>query len=405
MSGDKLIKVCTISIFVMVLVLGSIVPFFMPQKDYSDRENRMLETKPQLSAKDIVEGDCQKQYENYLSDHFVGRDRWTALAAGLEKMVGKRDINGVYIGKDGYLLERYGRSDFDRERIEDNAKRLADCINALTQMYGKEHVSCIMVPSKTQAMADKLPKFASNYDENKIIKKLQKKLNDKEQLMDASEILQEHKGEYIYYRTDHHWTSLGAYYTYTAWAKKQGYTPKTLADFDRKIIFDDFLGTTYNKVHLVVPKDEVELFRFPKDEPLTVREDGEEETASSLYFPKEGEKGFNRYNVFLSKNTFKIEIDTQADTGKTLILVKDSFANCFVPFLLEEYDKIIMLDFRYGKTKLGEILNEYEDVTDILVMYNTVKFAKDTNLRCLTVDGKKPDSMEKFDAEEFFSDF
>ena len=123
--------------------------------------------------------------------------------------------------------------------------------------------------------------------------------------------------------------------------------------------------------------------------------------ADSIYFPEEAARGFNKYNVFFSKNTFKIVITTEAGTGKSLLLVKDSFANCFVPFLTEDYDQIIMIDYRYGKVPVGDIMEQYEGITDVLVMFNSEKFMQNTKLSKLADVGGGETGMKKFNLEDF----
>ena len=167
------------------------------------------------------------------------------------------------------------------------------------------------------------------------------------------------------------------------------------------MVFDDFYGTTYNKVHVNVPKDQVTLFKNASQEAVHVNMDDGDVEADTLYFPKEAKEGFNRYNVFLSKNTFQIEITTKAKTGKTLLLIKDSFANCFVPFLTENYDRIILIDYRYGKLPIGQILDKYEDITEVLVMFNTEKFMQNTKLAGLANAEKKKQTLEEFNPDDF----
>lgn len=129
--------------------------------------------------------------------------------------------------------------------------------------------------------------------------------------------------------------------------------------------------------------------------------DDGELVAGSVYFPEEAEKGFNKYNIFFSKNTFKIVVTTEAGTGKSLLLVKDSYANCFVPFLAEDYDQIIMVDYRYGKVPVKDIMEQYKDITDVLVMFNTEKFMQNTKLSKLADIGKGETGMKKFNPDDF----
>ena len=107
--------------------------------------------------------------------------------------------------------------------------------------------------------------------------------------------------------------------------------------------------------------------------------------------------------MFLGGNTFLVDIKTTAHTGRTLLLLKDSFANAFVPFLTEDYDRILMVDVRYGSQKMETILEENEDITDVLVLYNTEKLMQNRKLSRLKLTPdkkKKKDSIKEFDLDD-----
>lgn len=399
MKKTELTLLC---VFCVLLFGGALASAICPDREYSVIENRELAQKPTFTKKQFLKGKYQKKQEAYLSDQFPLRDRWVDLSAMLQAAIGKRDINDVYIGKGGYLLERYGESDFDTEQIEENINTLSSFLNDMWKVYGERHVSCMMIPMKALALSDRLPAFAPVPERNKIMTALKSRLSYPHMCLDLHTTLQEHQKEYIYYRTDHHWTTLGAYYAYQAWAEHTAQaTPYPLGHYERETVFTDFYGTTYNKAHVKVPADSVELFHHPGEDNVHVSMDDGETEADTVYFPQEAKQGFNRYNVFFSKNTFQVEVTTEAKTGKELLLVKDSFANCFVPFLLEDYDRIIMLDYRYGKTPVGKILGENEDITDILVLFNTEKFMQNTKLGKLADTEKRGQTLEEFHMEDF----
>lgn len=397
------IKKSGILLFCAMLAGCAAIYYILPQKEYSVIENRSLETKPEWTLEDFLTGDYQERYETYLNDQMFLRDNWVSLAAAMERLAGKKEVNGVYIGKDGYLLEKYSNSDFEDAQIEENITILSSFLNDATASYGKEHVTCLMIPDKADAMPDKLPAHANaNIEKDRFVTaELCRRLQEPEILLDTGPILREHQDEYIYYRTDHHWTTLGAYYAYCAWADQTGHSAGQPEDYDRETIFTDFYGTTYNKAHIKVPRDHVELFHSQKETGIQINEDEGEIVSDSFYFPETAAEGFNRYNVFLSKNTAKIQITTKAKTNRSLLLVKDSFANCFVPFLAGDYDEILMVDCRYGKENVRDLLAEHDEITDVLVMYSTKKFMQDTNLGALDGESKK---METFDADSFFDE-
>lgn len=395
-------KVATIIIFCLMLSVGSLATFLLPEKEFSLMENRELQKKPKFSKKKLIKGRYQKQYESYLSDQFFCRDRWVRLSVGVQVALGKRDINGVYVGKDGYLLERSRERDFDAAQVKENVEYLTVFLNETAKRYGKKHVSCMMVPSKAQALPNRLPDFAPRVSQNNVLDFLKGRLRYSELLFDVADEMQKHKQEYIYYRTDHHWTTLGACYAYSAWAEKTGQaTPHKPDYYKRETVFTDFYGTTYNKAPVNVPADSVEVFHSRGDKNVRVDMNDGEVISDSLYFKEAALKGRNRYEVFFSKNTFQIEISTNAGTGKTLLLIKDSFANCFVPFLTEDYDRIIMLDYRYGKIPAGRILNIYKEITDVLVLFETEKFMKNTKLEKLADIQAEGGGMEEFDPADF----
>lgn len=389
-----------ILVFVLLLAAGAVSVFIHEQREYSELENRTLQQKPAFSYKKVLKGTYQKQYEAYLSDQFPGRDSWVDMAVSMEAVMGKKDINGVYLGRDGYLLEKSTAEETEKEQVEENINILSSFLNDMEKDYGKEHVSCLMVPSKDQAIPDRLPAFAQTEDRQWVVDTLKQKVTTPDHVFDLKQTMEAHQNEYIYYRTDHHWTTLGAFYAYQAWMQKMGAKAQPLEAYRRETVYRDFYGTTYNKVHVKVPADEVEVFHSKGEDSVQVNMDEGEKKAETLYFPEKAEEGFNRYDLFLSGNTFQIEITTGAHTGKTLLLVKDSFANCFVPFLTQDYDRIILIDYRYGKTAVGTLRSRY-DVTDVMVLFNVDKFMKHTKLAKLAETKKRKQTLKEFNPEDF----
>lgn len=395
------IKITGIAAFCLTLVGCFALSCISPQKEYSQAENRALETKPEISLSDIRSGDYQSHYEKYLNDQIFLRDAWVKLAVTMERLIGKQDINNVYIGKDGCLIEKYKESDFNQAQIEENIGILSGFLNDAVRRYGKNNVSCMMLPSKADALPDKLPAYAGTYDKADTVLALEGRLDEPGILLSVDKVLRQHQDEYIFYRTDHHWTTLGAYYAYCAWADLTGHSAKPIGAYRRETVFKDFYGTTYQKAPMDVPMDSVELFHGKGETGIRVIEDDGDIVSDSFYFMEEASRGFNRYNVFFSKNTAKIQVHTKAGTGRRLLLVKDSFANCFVPFLAEDYDEILMVDCRYSKGSIRSVMEEHGKITDVLVMYNLEKFMQETNLNSLE---EGAETMEEFNMDDFFGE-
>ena len=378
----KKAKIMVIALFVGILGTFFLVTAMLPKKEFSVTENRVLEQRPEFLLEDILSGDYQETYETYLNDQFVARDRWVDLAVGVEKLAGRRDVNGIYVGKDGYLLEKYGDGDFDERTSADAVGALGEFLNEMAAQYGEEHVDCLFVPGKAAALPEKLPPYAEPFDEQEILRAVSGELEQPKIVLDLTQTMNEHQDEYIYYRTDHHWTTLGAYYAYAAWCEKHGNTAAPLTAYGRETVSDDFYGTSYNKSHQRVQADTVELFQSADLQSVhVIWNDGEKESDSPYRKDLAGEN--DKYRVFFDGNTAKITIDTSCQNEKTLLLLKDSYANCFVPFLFGDYSRIVMIDLRYQADCIYDILAEEPDITDVMVLYNVEKFLQDGNMDLL----------------------
>lgn len=364
-----------------------------PKSDFSVKEKRALQELPHLDLEDIQSGNFQQEYENYLSDHFVGRSEFVRFKTRMEAALGKKEMNGVYLGKDDYLLEEYLPEDFDADWVLGNIWCLSDFLNFMLCDYGEEHVRCMFVPSKANVLTDKLPQYADTYDTSYVVEDLRKDLSENLDMpanldlviTDLTETLREHQEEYIYYRTDHHWTMKGAYYAYAAYQESLGLPAKGWEDFVWKQVCDNFYGTTFDKVQIAGQADSISVIETAV-EPELLYYDGEKNWKTNSYYEPKALSGEDQYTYFLGGNTAEIQISTGMKNGKVLLLLKDSYSNSFVEYLAEDYERIYMIDLRYSRKDVFTIMDEiYEkdEITDILVLYNIEKFMNDNNLDLL----------------------
>jgi hypothetical protein len=205
-------------------------------------------------------------------------------------------------------------------------------------------------------------------------------------ILDLTGALSEHSDEYIYYRTDHHWTTLGAYYAYCAYKEMRGEQPFSQEQYTVREVAQDFYGTTYDKIQKCKTADTISKWELNgEDAAVQVSfDDGEMEWDSCYDESYLSEK--DKYSYFFGGNTAKIRIATGADNGKCLLLLKDSYSNSFVEFLLPDYEYIYMIDLRYTQEDIYTMMEEIDaehPISDVLVMYNTEKFMQDTNLDAL----------------------
>lgn len=356
----------------MVLLLGLAGKEALShQRTYSPVEKRELQTRPEISITKVLDGRFQKKYESYLRDQFPGRDHWVSFQTDMELFMGKNEIHNVYIGKNHYLLEHYTEKEFDPQQISKNLQALEKFVGKAKQ---NADVHVMMVPTKSWVLREKLPAFAPHYKEQKFYDALQQKLEKEDVLISVEPVLDAHKEEEIYYRTDHHWTTLGA------WCAYEQYTKAVGGDLQRaqgkkkfRCISKDFYGTTYAKINYARQADKIEIYE-PADKLRVVYNMGEKKT-KTLY-DVSFLKTADQYSVFTGGNQAVLEITGGKKNGKTLLLIKDSFANSILPFLAEDYEKLVVVDLRQLNVS-GDRLLEMFSPTDILILYNSAQFAQD----------------------------
>lgn len=356
----------------MVLLLGLAGKEALShQRTYSPVEKRELQTRPEISITKVLDGRFQKKYESYLRDQFPGRDHWVSFQTDMELFMGKNEIHNVYIGKNHYLLEHYTEKEFDPQQISKNLQALEKFVGK-TKQNADVHV--MMVPTKSWVLREKLPAFAPHYKEQKFYDALQQKLEKEDVLISVEPVLDAHKEEEIYYRTDHHWTTLGAWYAYEQYTKAVG------GDLQRaqgkkkfRCISKDFYGTTYAKINYARQADKIEIYE-PADKLRVVYNMGEKKTKTLYDFSFL--KTADQYSVFTGGNQAVLQITGGIKNGKTLLLIKDSFANSILPFLAEDYEKLVVVDLRQLNVS-GDRLLEMFSPTDILILYNSAQFAQD----------------------------
>ena len=360
-------KLITI-MFCLLLLAGIALHLLLPDRYYSELEKRKLEQAPKLSWTAVRSGAFGDQTERYLADQFPGRDAWVTVKTAAELLSGKRESGGVYFADDGYLMEVH-RS-FSGRQLAQNAKALAQLSEALELSGIRMRV--MPVPTADWILRDKLPAFAPVADQDAVIAALR---SAGLPVLDVSEALRAHADEEIYYRTDHHWTTLGAYYAYAAWMADLGAEAEPISAWASEILTDRFRGTTYNKVNYPLAAwDRIEARR--KDTARTVDYNGGVYVTDSIY-ERKYLNSRDPYAVFLNSNQPRTVI-SGAGTGRLLIL-KDSYANCFAQFPLDDFEQTHLIDLRFFRGSVQQYIAE-NGITEVLVLYNIPNLTEDRAL-------------------------
>lgn len=363
------------SIFIIALFCGFLFVFgavfcARPVSVFSEMENRYLQTFPELTLKTLASGTFMTKFETFVTDQFPGRDAWMSAKTRTERLSGKKENNGVYFGTDGEtLLDHVPEPDW--ERVEKNFGYIAD--------FGEGAdvpVYFALIPGKTSIWAHRLPENAPVADETEVFEAALETANVTG--VDLYTPLGRHAGEHLYYRTDHHWTTLGAYYGYTALMEAMGIVPVSLSDYTETVVSERFYGTAYSASGARwVPPDSISLY---------VPEDGVTVTS---YFTGRPEPGalYNRtflevkdkYSVFLGGNQPLCVIKTETADAPKLLIVRDSYADSLVPFLTAHFSEIHLIDPRYNRSDISDYIAE-NGIDAVIVLYGTANFVSDGNL-------------------------
>jgi len=351
----------TAAVFCVFLAGLGILHFLLPDRDFSPVENRTLAQTPAFSWDALLDGSYTAGLEEYLQDQFPLRDAWMGLKNRCEFLLGKREFHGVYLCG-GRLIHKIE----DASRGEQNIGFVRD-LTELTDIP----VYAGLIPTAAEVYKDMLPAGSENFDQAAFLERAQAGVPGAV-WVDFAGTLEAHKDEPIFYRTDHHWTSLGAYYGYSALMDAMGEAPAPAGE--GVTVSQDFFGTLYSSsgVHWLEP-DSIERFVFDDDTAVENVQSGE---VHGLYVDRFlAEK--DKYASFLGGNApLYIVRNPDAAVNRSILVVRDSYSDSLAPFLSRYFSEIHLLDLRYYRTSVAEYAEE-NHIDQIFVCYSVENFVKD----------------------------
>lgn len=375
LDNEKLHAGMTVALLASVLLVLAVADLVTADRLFSETENRILTQKPKWSMESLLDGSYEEAYESYATDQFVSRDNWVMLKTRMDILLQKKLIKGIYLAQDGYLIEQHLPEEYDQALVD---KRL-DQLQKLAEQYPQTMV--MLVPTADNILAEKLPAYATAYDQSQLLAQVKERLGA-EKIIDVFPVLAAHKEEQIYYRSDHHWTTLGAYYGYQQWTQAMELAPRSYDPQDLVAVSDSFLGTLHSRINLPMETDTIQIFPRTAGRKVRIVYDYSKETDS--YYEPSYLESKNQYGYFLDDNHAFIEIDTAyAAKGRELFIIKDSYANTLIPILAPHYEKIYVVDLRYYNGSLFSLMDQYvvSNRVDVLVVYNCIHFLEDFSYR------------------------
>lgn len=362
-------------LFFLLPVIVLVSSIILPDTGFSEKENRILASRPALKLDQIISGVYEKQFETYENDQFPLRDMWITLKATTDRLMGKVEENGVYLGKNGYLMEAFNAPSQTQYDATVNA------MTSFAQKHSDLKQYALIAPNSVNILKSNLPAFAPTDDQNPWIDKLKDSLTSAGvTFIDIRDTFTDHKAENLYYHTDHHWTTLGAYYAYLQAAAVMGIDTSS-DSYDKAPVSQTFKGTLSAKSGFRSGEtDELDVFLPNGDNTLSsVVNYVDEQKKSASFYDTSKLNTRDKYALFFGGNHAQIKISTPTESNNTILVLKDSYANSFVPFLAQHYRKIIMIDPRYYYGDLEQLL-QVENVQEVLYLYNANTFFADTSL-------------------------
>lgn len=361
-------------IFILILFLFLIINIIVPNKEKSVQENRMLATKPKFRLSSLISGDYDEKFEAYMDDQFVGRDMWRKLKVTVDRICGSRLENGVYIGRNGQLLEQIEVA--DENHLAANIK----AIKSFSESQKKIPVRMMLVPDAANVLNHSLPALAKPEDQTQMFSMVRKDLGDSVEWIDVSTELNKHKTEKIYYKTDHHWTTLGAFYAFQATAPSLGIEGDLSGKYVSHAVSNSFNGMLASKSGVNLgEKEQIDIYVPTEEDTDLIIDYVDEGKRSTSLYDSSKLKEKDQYTVFLGGNSSLLDIRTVSTSTKRLLLVKDSFANSFIPFLTSYYREIVVVDPRYYSGTINDLMDSYR-ISEVLFLYSGNTFFKDNNI-------------------------
>ncbi len=374
-NGVKTVAVILTVVFCFFTAGLGLCGFLAPDRTFSEGENRVLSEKPVLTREGLLNGSYTKEVERYLSDQFPLRDSAISLKTFTDRLMGKREENGVYIGKNGYLF------DSQSEYIKANNKEKLTAIDSFSENHKYTEQLFLLVPNSSFIYKELLPYGVQLPDQQKQIKKIFSSVKSEHLIkLDATKLLlkEKEKGTQLFYKTDHHWTARASYSVFEGILKKWNISDEK-TEYKFYPITDDFEGTLSGKAGIRGTKDIIEICVPDKAEgTYTVNYESKQIKTASL-FDESKLKQKNKYEVFMGGNYDKVIIDTVTQNDKVLLIIKDSFANCMIPMFTPYFSKIVVVDPRYLTDSMDAIMEE-TDFSHILFLYNLNTFLGDTSI-------------------------
>lgn len=404
LSDKDKMKYNYIQLFYLLLVLGALALgglclLILPNRTYSAMENRYLTKRPELSeisVEAVLSGELQTRLTEAAGDQFPLRDVFLRVATTAQYAAHPTEVNDVYIGKHQALFQKVTESDLSQQNYENNLKYITG-LKAKKELSDVD-LSVMLIPSPGVILSEQLPKAAVLYNSDAYYESGEKLCEeDSVRWIDTRDALvraRDHSLQPLYFSTDHHWTTYGAYEGAAVYLQTQHQTLADLSEFQITEASDDFYGTIYSKVPGLPAKkpDTLEVPEYLPEgigietsgAPADAIDANGKKTMPALdgIYDRSKLSGKDQYAVYFGGNYSYLTMKNPDPKvqGRRLLIIKDSYANSMMPYLLPYYEQITMIDLRYYNENLEELLKTQQP-GEILFCYEMSNFINDRKFK------------------------
>ena len=417
-SIQRILCLVAVALFVLPLFVLGVTSLVDQDKTVSEKENRNLKTRPAFTLQALFDGSFTKDFEEYYADTFPLRDFFLSVnqklngiftqAAGKSDLVliekeGKEDFGGEALVEDstkgaaqeqetkapyqpkvnddevyenGYILidkdrkaalEIYG---IDKTKI----RKYTDIVNRLAQKLSGQKIYALLAPTATEFYSPDDYHTGNRSQKAGIAYAYEQFKQANLKGVDAVSSIGMHLDEYVYFRTDQHWTARGAYYAYSAFCQAAGLEPVPLNALESGKI-ENFVGSMYRYTNADVLKnnpDYLEYFLPRREADGEYYDDATMKNGHHLTIVSTKIGADNKYLAFIQGDTPLSKIVTDQKNGKKILVIKDSYGNALVPFLVDNYEEIYVLDPRNIETDLSSFVKTHGIQDVLLVNYSLI---------------------------------
>ena len=365
-------KIVNIVLFMSFLVGCLLLNIFHPTQAFSPNENRNLAQLPKFTLDKLFKDKYTVEFENFITDQFIFRDQWVEGKTIMERLLGKLENNGVYFGKDDTLIERIPSVNVDQ--VNKNVKVLNQFINQLSKDV---QVDMMLIPGASSILLDKLPWMSDDVDQLAYINQIEKAMSSRVNFINVNQEFLDHASDEIYFRTDHHFNLAGSKIAYEAYMNALGIKPH---EVQSTLVKEGFLGTLGSSSGAYYTKKD-DIYKVMNDENITVYYPDTKLSDNNVYL-EDNLTVKDKYTYYLNGNHSQVNIKTNQVGKEKLLILRDSYANIFTPYLVEDFEEITLLDLRYYKSSISDYIKEY-DIDRVFIFYSGKNFMNDVNFTFL----------------------